>query len=220
MVREFILLALKAPTGSFEIDKMPENGRIDLVCRSISNALYVSNAIRKDTNIHVCLNGFPSELSPKIVSFFGNRLKGMEPDERTIGKVLLNTLEQGKNLKLGEEMEVRIKDESGKSNTGFIEGISVSKKAFETIVKEKAEQKNTKIFYLEEKGEDIRKIKFDFTGNSVFLLGDFIGLPRNTEKLLKRLDAFKIKLSPVMLFASHCPVLVHNEIDRQEYSLN
>jgi len=46
-------------------------------------------------------------------------------------------------------------------------------------------------------------------------LGDFIGIPKNTEKLLKRLDAEKIKLGPVMLMASQCPILVHNELDRR-----
>lgn len=214
-MREFILLALKSPTGSFDIDKMPEEGRIDLVCRTVSNTLYISNALRTDTNIHVCLNGKPSELSPKVISFFGSRLRGMEPDERTIGKVILGALEAGKNLRLGEEKEVRLRDDSGKSSTGFIEGLSVSKKAFETLVREKSEK--SQVFYLEENGKDIRKVKFNFKKDCVFLLGDFIGLPKNTEKLLQRIGAEKINLSPIMLFASHCPVIVHNELDRQEY---
>ena len=198
MVREFILLALKAPTSpDFSLDNMPESGRVDLVCRTISNALYVSMHIRKDTLIHVCLNG-PSS-SPKIVTFDGEFLAGMEFDERNVARFLQKALAAGINLKLGEQVQVQ-------------SGLNVSKKAFETLVREKAEE-GKQLVYLDEKGEDIRKFKFK--ENPVFILGDFIGIPKNTEKLLKRVGAEKMKLGPVMLFASHCPVIVHNELDRK-----
>ncbi len=208
-MREFILLALKAKTTpEFDIDNLPKEGRLDLVCRCIANSIYVSNHVREDTNIHVCLNGGPSELSPKIISFYGSSLRGLEPDERSIALIIKNALKQGASLKLGEELEV----------IGEVRGIKVSKKAFETLIKEKSEE-NSRIFYLDEKGEDIRKINFKQVKekNSVFILGDYIGLPRNTEKLLKRLGAEKLKLGPVMLFASHCIILVHNELDRREF---
>ena len=39
-------------------------------------------------------------------------------------------------------------------------------------------------------------------------------MPKKTEKLLERIGAKKIKLGPKMLFASHCIVIVHNELDR------
>lgn len=200
-MREFILLALNAKTTpDFDIENMPKEGRIDLVCRCISNALFLSNHMRNDTTIHVCLNGAPTELSPKTLSFSGN-LRGMEWDEKNIALYIKKALEAGKNLKLGEQIQVQ-------------EGLVVSKKAFETIVKEKAEE-NKNLFYLEEKGEDIRDIKFSKEKDYVFIFGDFNGIPKNTEKLLKRLGAEKLSLSPVMLMASHCPILIHNELDRQ-----
>ena len=199
-MREFILLALKAPTSpDFDLNNMPQSGRIDLVCRTISNSLYVSMKIRQDTAIHVCLNG-PSS-SPKVVSFYGESLVGMEFDERSVAKFLQEALAAGMTLKLGEEKQVRA-------------GLAVSKKAFETLVKEKADE-GKQLIYLDEKGEDIRE--FSFKENPVIILGDFIGVPKNTEKLLRRLGSEKIKLGPVMLFASHCPVLVHNELDRKEF---
>jgi len=202
-MREFILLALKARTSpDFDLNNMPEEGRIDLVCRTISNALYISEHMREDTVIHVCLNGAPAEQSPKIISFRGDLLRGMEWDERNIGKFLQKALETGLKLKLGQDIEVQ-------------PGLFVSKKAFETIVREKAEKENKKIIYLDEKGEDIRAFNFKEKEDYVFVLGDFIGIPKNTEKLLKRLDAEKIKLGPVMLMASQCPILVHNELDRR-----
>lgn len=202
MTREFVLLALKANTdGSFNLENLPSAGRIDLVCRCVSNALFISNAMRKNTIIHACLNGFPSSQSPKIVSFYGNSLRGMEWDELSIARFLQKALIAGRNLKLGEEKEVT-------------PGLKVSKKAFETLIQEKAKKEEKKIFYLSEKGEDIRNKKFE--GNEVFVVGDFVGFPKNTEKLLKRIGAEKIKVSPLTIMASHCIILVNNELDRRE----
>jgi tRNA (pseudouridine54-N1)-methyltransferase len=200
-MREFILLALKAPTSEFDINLLREAGRMDTVCRTISNSMFVSMHLRKDTNIHVCLNG-PS-LSPKIVSFFGEFLVGMDFDEKAIAEVLNKALVVGKNLELGQEKEVQA-------------GVIVTKKAFETLIREKFDD-GARLFYLDEKGEDLRAVNFNLKENNVFILGDFKGVPKNTEKLLKRLEAKKLVLGPVMLFASHCPIIVHNELDRREF---
>ena len=91
-------------------------------------------------------------------------------------------------------------------------GIKVSKKSFEALVKEKS--KTSQLIYLNNKGQDIRT--FNFQENTTFVFGYYIGMPRKTEKLLDRLSAKKINLSPKMLFASHCIIIVHNELDIQK----
>lgn len=195
-MKEFILLSLKARTDpDFSLDDLPGAGRMDLICRTISNTLWISNELRRDSVIHVSMNG--PRASPKIISFDGKTLKGLDPDERSIAKAIKLALKEGLNLKLNEEKEV-----SG--------GIKISKKAFETLIKEKS---GNQLVYLHPKGEDLRE--FRFNKDLIFILGDNIGLPRKTEKLLDRLGAKKIKLGPKMIFASHCPVIVHNELDRR-----
>ncbi len=197
-MREFILLALKAKTSpNFNLDQLPEAGRMDLVCRTISNALWISNDLRRDTVIHIVLNG-PRD-PPKLISFYGETLKGLNPDERSIAISIKHALEIGKNLKLNEEKQVQ-------------PGIKVAKKSLEALIKEKAE--TTQLLYLHQKGEDIRESKLN--KNATFVLGDYIGLGKKTEKLLQRLGAKKINLGPTTLFASHCPIIVHNELDRRE----
>ena len=61
-MREFILRAQKARTSDINLADLPENGRLDLVCRCISNALFISNDLRRDTIIHVVFEGpaFPA----------------------------------------------------------------------------------------------------------------------------------------------------------------
>ena len=195
-MREFILLSLKGKTSpDFKLDKLPEAGRLDLVCRMVSNALWISNDLRRDTIVHVALSGPNSP--PKIISFYGETLRGLEPDERSIAKAIKQALQEGLKLELNEEKEVQ-------------PGIKVSKKAFETLIKEKA---NKQLIYLHPEGADIRDFKFQ--KDMIFVLGDMIGLPRKTEKLLDRLGAKRVTLGPTMLFASHCSVIVHNELDRR-----
>lgn len=190
-MREFVLLALKGfTTPDFNLNNLPEAGRMDLVCRTVSNAFYTSKTLRKDTVLHACLNG-PSR-PPKTISFYGPELMGMTPDERNIGGIIKQALKKG----LYAEGKVQ-------------GGVTVRKLAFEKLIKEEEN-----VYYLHPGGRDIREASFG--KNPVFVLGDFIGLPRNTEKLLDRLGAKRLSLGPVELFASHCPIIVHNELDRRQ----
>lgn len=202
IMREFILLALKARTSAdFDLNNLPDAGRMDLVCRVVSNALFISNAIRQDTVVHVCMTG-PKD-PPKTISFIGAELKGFLFDERSIAAKIKEALNNGAGLKLNEEKKLG-------------DGIKISKRSFESIIREKSS--DSRLIFLHSDGADIRKITFEPKKNVVFILGDFIGLPRNTERLLNRFNAQKIKLGPIMLFASHCPIIIHNELDRAEFS--
>ncbi len=196
-MREFILLSLKGSTNGdkFNIEHKTEAG---LICRTISNSLWVSQGIRKDTIIHVVLNGAPRP--PRTITFSSNHIPHEFPfDETGVSKVIKKALIMGKDLLDDEEKSV-------------MDGVTVSKKSFEALVRERAT--NLAVYYLHNKGEDIRTIRFP--EHVVFVFGDLFGIPKQTEKLLERTCTGRIKLGPYMLFASHCPILVHNELDRVE----
>ena len=198
-MREFLLRALKARTdANFDIDNLPDAGRMDIVARCISSALWVAKGLREDTIIHVNLEGprFP----PKIISFYGNKLKGFYFDEKGIAKFIKLALEKGQDLKLNEQLEV-------------YPGIIVAKKSFEQLIKEKQDYQ---IVYLEKKGVDIRKFKFK--EDILVVFGDYIGMPRKTEIFLQRYNAEKVSLGRVDYHASHCINIVNNELDRKIYS--
>lgn len=197
-MREFILLALKSWTSpDFDVLHLPEAGRIDLVCRTISNTLWISNDLRRDVILHVVMNG--PKYPPKVITIKGETLKGFEYDEIGLAKKIKDALKKGINLKMHESIEV---------SPGFF----ISKNSFESLVKEKAV--NNKIYYLHPKGVDILESEISDDDNNVFIFGDYIGLPKKTEKLLKDLGAIKLKLGKTMLFASHCPIVVNYVLDR------
>lgn len=201
-MREFILRAQKAWTTEFDITDLPGAGRIDLVSRCISSAVFLSNDMRRDTIIHVVLEG-PKD-PPKVISFNGAELKDFYFDEKNIAKIILKALEAGKGLKMGEVIDAH-------------PGVKISKNSFEQLVKEKI--KTSKVYYLHEKGKDIKEMNFKDTAvenNITFVFGDYTGVPKNTEKFLENNGAEKINIGPLMLFASHCIIVVHNELDRKE----
>jgi tRNA (pseudouridine54-N1)-methyltransferase len=197
-MREFLLRSLKGYTSpDFDLENLVEAGRLDLVTRCISSALWLAKGLRQDTIIHVNLEG--PKLPPKLISFHGAKLKGFCFDEKGIAKFIKFALEKGENLKLNEFLEV-------------YPGIVVAKKSFEQLIKEKS---NYQIIYLHNKGKNIKE--FEFKENILFVFGDYIGMPKKTEFFLKRYNAEKVSLGKIEYHASHCIVIVNNELDMRAY---
>ena len=199
-MREFILLARKAVTEPFRLNDLPGAGRMDLVTRCISNAIFISEAIRKDVIIYVVLNGPPEP--PKTISFDTRYLRRVSPDERNIASHINISLSKG----IGLDLEESIKTEPG---------IVISKVSFERLVREKLED-GYQLIYLTQKGSDIRK--FNFSRKVCFVLGDHRGIPKVTEKFLKKLGVIKLNVGPLEYLSSQCITIVHNILDVFESS--
>lgn len=197
-MREFILRARKGPTAPhFSLNNLSEAGRLEVVTHCIANALFYSKHIRPQTIIHIVLDG-PGD-PPKTIRFESDHLPYLGGfDERTLALVIQRALEAGRGLALNQEHQVD-------------EGLFVSKKAFETLIKEKTTSGN--LYYLQKKGDDIRTLTFP--QNPTFVFTDHLTMPKKTDKYLQRLNAHPISVGPQMLFASHCIILAHNELDRQ-----
>lgn len=184
-MRTFIIRARKAPSKTFNTRDLVKAGRMDLVCRCISNAMWVSDGIRRDVVVKVVLEG--SKNGPKVLTIKSDEIKTLNADEQNIADNI-NLFFRGKP----------------------VAGFYAERKSFEELFKE-----YDNVYLMDKKGTDIREVKFK--ENPCFLIGDYIGMPEKTQKLLDRSDVERINLSPVMLFASHCIVLIHNELDRIEF---
>jgi len=194
-MREFILRARHAKTNSdINFNELPREGKLDSVCATIASALFVSGDVRRDTTIHAVLEG-PSN-APKTITFTGAEIRGLRHDERSIASYIAAALQKGAFLQLNEEAHVRT-------------GIRVAKKSFERLVYERA-QKYKQVLLLDVNGKDLRSVALE--KDFLVVMGGAEGLPPKTERTLV---AQKISLGPKMLFAAHCPVIVHNEADRR-----
>ncbi len=192
-MREFLLYAQEAVTEPFSLNNLSGSGRMDVIVRCVSSTFFLSSSLRKDSNLYISLNGPPRP--PVLLSFLGSELKGLYYDERSIAGKIREALRLVAN----------------KNRTRVSKGFYAERISFRDFIKDFAEKR--RLVYLHQNGKDIRDTRF--LGNELFILGDHGGLPQKEEKFLDSIGAERISVGPEIYLASHCIVLVHNEIDRK-----
>jgi tRNA pseudouridine-54 N-methylase len=88
----------------FQIDKASVKtgqNRPDVItaCRCVNVGLFVSGDLRRDVTVSLAAG---TEEDLKVVSFPGNSLKRVSPDERSISFFLLKAFEKTQDLELGK----------------------------------------------------------------------------------------------------------------------
>lgn len=185
MEREFIVYSRKGQTDSNFVD-LREAGRLDLLHECIVASLFLSHGLRRDVTFHASLGGPPRP--PLHVKIDGETLYDVRTDQQTWKEVFRKIL-------------------SGKPHPG----ITVDKTSFEAFVKAKANEAS--IYVLEEDGKDINKASLD--KNSVFVLGDHIGLPKTVENFTLRYGE-KLSLGRQPYLAASCITIINYLLDRQK----
>jgi tRNA pseudouridine-54 N-methylase len=94
-------------------------------------------------------------------------------------------------------------------------GIVTSKRGFEVILRAKSER--ACIYVLEEGGKDISET--ELATNSVFVLGDHVGLPKKAENFALKYGE-KISLSKQAYLAASCITVLNHLLDRQTSNLS
>ena len=196
-MRTFVIRARKGTVIAEKIlSQVGTREHIEIIAHTLANAFYVSNDMRKDVEVYVVLESTPD--FPRTLKFSANeKLSFPGFDERAILGVVVESLERG--LKLAKDESLTVKP-----------GITISGFGFEVLMKQL--QAERPIYLLDKKGSDIRLAPL--LPNGVFVLSDHLSLPKNSIKGLAKRGLTKLSLGRKMLFASHCVVLIHNELDR------
>jgi len=88
-MRQFIVLGHDAPTtADFSLDDLPGAGRLDILCRCVGAAVFLSHGIRDDVRIHLVVS------DEYTLRFDSNTLRRLYPDERTIAARTRDALDQ------------------------------------------------------------------------------------------------------------------------------
>ncbi len=191
MDRIFVLVANKAVTSKFNLNDLAGSaGRMDIVCRFISQSLFISHGIRKNVTSYTILKGPPNPC--KTIKIIGKEVKYLAPDERNIAGMINKAL----GLKTNREWEK------------VSHGVYISNKSLPSLLDE-FEGRN--IYYLHEKGEKLSDIKI---ADPVFIVGDHLGLNREDEKeVIKRAESV-ISLGEVSYQADQCITILNYLLDR------
>lgn len=187
MTRTFILYSHANTNPHIDFERLYEAGRLDLVCRCVLSALWLSKHVRTDTQLLISMNGGPKP--PVAIRFDGAKLVGINPSERNVAEVIKKCLFQVRDK---EWMAIH-------------EGVSVSKKSFQELIKD---AKN--IFVLDARGTNIKKMNF---ASPTFVLGDHAGLPANEVSFALR-KGEKVSIGNQIYLASSVISVVNWVLDK------
>ncbi len=194
-MRHFIYFSRHAATSGKALSgDLMKAGRMDIAIHVLIASFFLSYDVRKDVKLHLIFYGMPDP--PKHIEI---QVKPeLEISKKDVAGLIKKILYKYKD---GEKKEV-------------LPGCFIEKKSFLKVVEE-LENEGKKIFILDKKGEDIRKIETNEMKNAVFILGDHDGLPQKELRRLKK-TAKLVNIGPKIYFASQVVAILNNELDRRE----
>lgn len=195
-MRTFVLRARAAPTDSQALlAGVGQEAHTEILAHTLMNAIFVAQSHRPDVVVYLVLES--TQDYSRTIRFEANAMHeiGGFNEAALLGKV-------AKALDVSRGM--------GKEETRPVEsGVTVRTQSFEKLVQALAV--DHQLFVMDRKGAAIREQALG--DNPCFLLTDHIPMPKNTFHTLDRLGTKYISLGRMMLFASQCVVVIHNELD-------
>ena len=166
---------------------------MDLLCRTIASALFLSHGIRQENICDILLLGPPHP--GRIIRFEGSAIRSLSPDERNIAAAIKPALAipAGKTFR--------------QAGPGLLCRMG-------TLSEHLAEKRYA---VLDESGTDIRRVQTPDIPDA-FLLSDNQNFTDDEQDLIGTLPRYS--LGPAIVHADHAIVLILNEIDRRRSGWN
>ncbi|HIH62011.1 MAG TPA: tRNA (pseudouridine(54)-N(1))-methyltransferase TrmY [Methanobacteriales archaeon] len=192
-MRGFLVIGNKATTGPFSLKNIPGAGRMDILCRCISQAIFLSHSIRESMEVYLLLLGNPNP--PRVVKIRSDELRGMSPDERSVAGLIRKAL------------KFKAREKWTETNSG----VFISKKDLIGLLEELSSF--YRIYYMREDGKDLRKLAGKMK-NPLFVLGDHLGVKKEDEKVILQFAEDIVSISKLSLMAEQCITIANYELDR------
>jgi len=210
--RDLIVVCHRTPDkvaqGRFRLDNLPD-GRVDLLARCASAAIFTSHGVRRETRLWLALQD-----QSVCLCLDGSTARGMHPDERTLAAAMKRTLAV---------------EHGATSRADTANGWSYHAGGLEQRLRELRQQRPVSrgprpILQLHEDGEATLQALLAAGGGgqpaaspgAVLVLGDQLGFTSGEEALLASAGARRATVSPRGLLTSHCIVLAHHALDEAE----
>jgi tRNA (pseudouridine54-N1)-methyltransferase len=196
-MRQFVVIGHDAPTTpEFSLDDLPGGaGRLDVLCRCVNSAFFLSHALREDVRVHLVLN------DEYTVLFEGSDLRRLNPDERSTAALIRGALEDREEAIGPRPYEVS-------------PGVSIARRDVAGTLKTVAEEGT--LVQLHEDGEPARNV--EPPADPVFVLSDHHDFAPAEADLLADLADRRLRLGPEALHADHAIVVAHHWLDTEGWA--
>jgi len=202
-LREFVVIGTRAVTSQFSLDDMPGTGRrMDVMARAVSAALLLSNGMRRDATVRLVLLGPPE--APKTLTFSGERLRSLSPDERSIGGLIYKALE-------------KVFVDGGEIDVESSPGVRVARAGIDELV-HLLENEKGRVVYLHEDGEPIASSSIP--KDPIFIIGDDLGMADVLHERIKSAAGLCVSLGRQSYQTDQCITIVNHRLDMDAKDTN
>ena len=192
-MRQFVVVGHDAPTTpDFPLDDLPSAaGRLDVLCRCVNSALFLSHGIR-DARVHLVL------ADEYTVTFDGATARHLHPDERTTAARIRTALDSRE-------------DAIGHMPAEPSPGVELRRMGFEATL----DRVGGTLVSLHEDGDPLSES--EPPADPTFVLSDHNDFtPDKRDLLAERADS-RVRVGPERLHADHTITVAHNWLDTDGY---
>jgi len=196
-MRQFLIVGHDAPTTpEFSLDDLAGGaGRLDVLCRCVNSAFFLSHSIRDDVRVHLVLG------DEFTVRFEGSDLHRLNPDERSTAALIRTALEHRE-------------DAIGHMPAESTPGVSIRRMGFEATLEDVAG--DTTVVELHEDGDPVADVAPP--SDPLFVLSDHHDFTEREASLLADAADERVRLGPEVLHADHAITVAHNYLDTDGYT--
>jgi len=191
-MRQFVVVGHDAPTTpDFSLDDIAGGaGRLDVLCRCVSAALFLSHDVRRDVRVHLVLG------DEFTVTFDGASVRRVNPDERSTAALIRGALEERREAVGHEPVETS-------------PGVSLYRMGFAATLDRLATDGT--VVALHEDGDPVvdRPVPTD----PVFVLSDHREFTEGEADRLAEVADERVRLGPEAIHANHAITVAHNYLD-------
>lgn len=196
-MRQYLVIGHDAPTTpDFALDDLAgAAGRLDLLCRCVNSAVFLSHGIREDVRVHLVL------ADEFTVRFEASDLRHLHPDERNIAARVRGAL---------EERDGAI----GHMPADVSPGVECYRMGVAATL-EAAASEGT-VVQLHEDGDPL--VDAEPPADPVFVLSDHHDFTDAEADLLAETADRRVRVGPELLHADHAITVAHNWLDTDGYT--
>lgn len=194
-MRQFIVIGHETPTtGDFQLENLPGAGRLDVLCRCVGAAVFLSHGIRDNVQIHLVLD------DAFTITFDSTELRNLYPDERNIASRFQGALEARQNA-------------IGHMAAAVSPGVTIRRLGFaDTLDRIKTDGT---VVQLHQHGD--RLVDHNPPTAPVFVLSDHQDFTDEETEILESTAEERLRIGPERTHANHAITVVNNWLDTDGY---